>query len=148
MDALPRGARRIVEWPLSNGFIPCYACGPIGDEWYVNEKMEEELASFKKEVARRFAKSSINGWTFPRKEETVEKFTQKQIEEMYRKLKRQSPSVWKAQQVKQNSLHLVNTKHTKTMTMNMKNPQYLTQMNSELGVEGIAKYSTTQDSQS
>jgi hypothetical protein len=35
---------------LDNGNFVAYACGPLVKERYINEKMEEELLIFKKEV--------------------------------------------------------------------------------------------------
>ena len=53
---------------LANGNIPAYACGHIKEaDRYINPKMEQELSEFKIELVRRFKKSKITEWKFPRK---------------------------------------------------------------------------------
>ena len=44
VENFPQG---IKEKRLSNGYIPCYACGPLKTQRYINERMEIELAHFK-----------------------------------------------------------------------------------------------------
>lgn len=61
-------SRRTMIHRLSNGNIPAYACGPLKRERYINPKMEIELKNFKKEVEKRFKKSTINAYKFPVKE--------------------------------------------------------------------------------
>jgi len=39
------------------------------EQRYVNKKMEAELAAYKVEIERRFAKSTINEFGFPRKKQ-------------------------------------------------------------------------------
>lgn len=58
--------RSMPEKRLSNGNIPCYAWGPLKQPRYINERMEVELINFKKEVAKRFAKSKITTYKFPK----------------------------------------------------------------------------------
>lgn len=55
IDILPR-----YEIPLEilpNGYIAAYACGKLSRQRYINERMEVELANFKKELDRRFSRS-------------------------------------------------------------------------------------------
>jgi hypothetical protein len=42
------------------------ACGPLKKPRYINDRMEEELGLFKEEIERRFAKSKITEFTYPR----------------------------------------------------------------------------------
>ena len=60
-------SRGMQEKRLSNGNIPCYACGILNRPRYINERMEIELYNFKIEVEKRFHKSLITEYKFPRK---------------------------------------------------------------------------------
>ena len=62
-----------VERRLGNGNYVAYACGPLRRPRYINERIEEELIEFKKEIEERFAKSKVNAsFKFPHiKEETM-----------------------------------------------------------------------------
>ena len=51
---------------LSNGNIAAFACEPLKRERYINPKMEVELVNFKAELEKRFKKSAIQGFMFPR----------------------------------------------------------------------------------
>jgi hypothetical protein len=44
----------------SNGNIVGLACGPLTRPRYINEKIEEELIEFKKEIEERFEASNTN----------------------------------------------------------------------------------------
>jgi hypothetical protein len=47
-------SQQIYEKRLPNGNIPCYACGPLKKERYVNPKIETELVEFKEEIEEKF----------------------------------------------------------------------------------------------
>jgi septin family protein len=42
------------------------ACGPLKKQRYINNKIEEELKDFKKEIEGKFKKSEIRTFTMPR----------------------------------------------------------------------------------
>ena len=61
-----------LEKRLPNGNIPCYACGPLKKERYVNPKIETELVEFKDEIEEKFHASDVNKlFVFPRMAETM-----------------------------------------------------------------------------
>jgi hypothetical protein len=49
-----------VERRAANGNYIAYACGPLRRPRYINEKIEEELVEFKKEIEEKFAASKVN----------------------------------------------------------------------------------------
>ena len=62
----------ILEKRLPNGNIPCFACGPLKKERYINPKIETELVEFKEEIEEKFHQSDVNKkFVFPRSAETV-----------------------------------------------------------------------------
>ena len=63
VDAYSRGTNLR---KLSNGNIAAFACGPLKRERYINPRMEVELVNFKAELEKRFKKSAIQGFIFPR----------------------------------------------------------------------------------
>lgn len=59
VDILPRYEKGLTEH-LPNGYVAAYACGYIDyEERYINERMEQELENFKKELDRRYGRSRI-----------------------------------------------------------------------------------------
>jgi hypothetical protein len=52
---------RSVERRAANGNYVAFACGPlIGRQRYINEKIEEELVEFKREIEEKYARSKVN----------------------------------------------------------------------------------------
>ena len=49
-----------MERRAANGNYVSYACGPLRRPRYINEKIEEELVEFKKEIEEKFASSRVN----------------------------------------------------------------------------------------
>ena len=64
--------QEMLEKRLPNGNIPCYACGPLKKERYVNPKIETELVEFKDEIEEKYHASDVNKlFVFPRMAETM-----------------------------------------------------------------------------
>lgn len=55
------------EQRTSTGNIVALACGPLKRERYINQKIEQELVDFKKEIEEKFAKSKLRAFKFPLK---------------------------------------------------------------------------------
>ena len=49
-----------MERKAANGNYVAFACGPLKRPRYINERIEQELIEFKKEIEDRFSKSKIN----------------------------------------------------------------------------------------
>lgn len=49
-----------MERRAANGNYVAFACGPLKRPRYINERIEQELIEFKKEIEDRFSKSKIN----------------------------------------------------------------------------------------
>ena len=62
-----------VERRAANGNYVAYACGPLRRPRYINERIEEELVDFKKEIEERFEKSDVNAkFKFPLKKDAMD----------------------------------------------------------------------------
>ena len=56
-----------MERRAANGNYVAYACGPLRRPRYINERIEQELVEFKKEIEERFEKSEVNtNFRFPK----------------------------------------------------------------------------------
>lgn len=56
-----------MERKTANGNYVAYACGPLKRPRYINERIEQELIEFKKEIEDRFQKSKVNSeFKYPR----------------------------------------------------------------------------------
>ena len=49
-----------MERRAANGNYVSYACGPLRRPRYINEKIEQELIEFKKEIEEKFEASKVN----------------------------------------------------------------------------------------
>ncbi len=56
-----------MERKTANGNYVAFACGPLKRPRYINERIEQELIEFKKEIEERFLKSTVNSeFKYPR----------------------------------------------------------------------------------